>query len=177
MSANYGSGALPLKRAAEVLGLSADALRMRFRRGKVQGFRRGRSVFIYVNEQTSGFGENVVRNRSEPTPGGDAGLAPIVELQRVELTRLLRDNRRLNERLDRALKHQEQEQVLRLHMQRTLDSLVRSALGGGETVGGEETVGGGAKLEGHPAEARDRRLDAAMARLDRVIGRNRGEDK
>ncbi|CAN0594740.1 unnamed protein product, partial [Laminaria digitata] len=40
-------------------------------------------------------------------------LATVVELQRVELDRLLREHRRLNDRIDQMLRLQEREQVLR----------------------------------------------------------------
>lgn len=50
-------------------------------------------------------------------------LATVVELQRVELNRLLRDQHRLNDRLDQMLRLQEREQVLRQQMQAALDRL------------------------------------------------------
>jgi len=55
-------------------------------------------------------------------PNGDrlAYLADVVELQRAELTRLLQENRRLNERVDKMVKLQEREQVLRQQMHATL---------------------------------------------------------
>lgn len=56
--------------------------------------------------------------------GLDAGeLAIVVELQRVELNRLLSDQRRLNDRIDQMLRMQEREQVLRQQMQVALDRL------------------------------------------------------
>ena len=54
------------------------------------------------------------------TPGE---LATVVELQRVELDRLLAEQRRLNDRLDQMLRLQEREQVLRQQMQAALDKL------------------------------------------------------
>ena len=50
-------------------------------------------------------------------------LATVVELQRVELDRLLSDQRRLNDRIDLMLRLQEREQVLRQQMQAALDRL------------------------------------------------------
>lgn len=50
-------------------------------------------------------------------------LATVVELQRVELDRLLREHRRLNDRIDQMLRLQEREQVLRQQMQAALDRL------------------------------------------------------
>lgn len=51
-------------------------------------------------------------------------LATVVELQRVELNRLLSDQKRLNDRIDVMLQLQEREQVLRQQMQVSLDRLV-----------------------------------------------------
>jgi hypothetical protein len=47
-------------------------------------------------------------------------LATLVELQRVELDRLLGEQRRLNDRIDKMLNMQEREQVLRQQMQLSL---------------------------------------------------------
>ncbi|MHA1565683.1 MAG: hypothetical protein ACTSX7_10265 [Alphaproteobacteria bacterium] len=55
-------------------------------------------------------------------------LSDIVELQRTELTRLLRENKRVNERLDQMVNLQEREQVLRQQMQETLDRLTAEKL-------------------------------------------------
>jgi len=67
------------------------------------------------------------------TPGE---LATVVELQRVELDRLLAEQRRLNDRLDQMLRLQEREQVLRQQMQAALDKLAEQ-----KTIG--QTAGGG----------------------------------
>lgn len=56
-------------------------------------------------------------------------LATIVELQRVELDRLLSEHKRLNERIDTLLQFQEREQVLRQQMQTSLDQLVAQRVG------------------------------------------------
>jgi hypothetical protein len=50
-------------------------------------------------------------------------LVTVVELQRVELNRLLAEQRRLNDRIDKMLHMQEREQVLRQQMQVALDRL------------------------------------------------------
>jgi septation ring formation regulator EzrA len=50
-------------------------------------------------------------------------LAVVVEMQRVELNRLLGEQRRLNDRIDKLLELQEREQVLRQQMQAALDRL------------------------------------------------------
>lgn len=67
------------------------------------------------------------------TPGE---LATVVELQRVELDRLLAEMRRLNDRLDQMLRLQEREQVLRQQMQAALDKLAEQ-----KTIG--QSAGGG----------------------------------
>lgn len=50
-------------------------------------------------------------------------LAMVVELQQVELKRLLGEHRRLNDRIDQLMQLQEREQVLRQQMQAALDRL------------------------------------------------------
>ncbi len=147
--------ALPLAVAAARLGISPDALRMRIRRGKAEGFKRAGRLFVYPNEQPNAPVRAAVRTdeqtalergqAGEPGPsqepfrdpnefaraaGKDPGAGPggapeqalpvIVEFQKVELTRLLRDNTRLNQRLDQLMDEighlremQQREQVLR----------------------------------------------------------------
>lgn len=58
-------------------------------------------------------------------PDGDrlAYMADVIELQRAELTRLVQENQRLHERVDRLVKMQEREQVLRQQMHTTLERL------------------------------------------------------
>ncbi len=72
-------------------------------------------------------------DETEATVGRAEYLSDIVELQRTELTRLLRENRRLNERLDKLLNLQEREQVLRQQMQETLDRLTAAQISDGST--------------------------------------------
>lgn len=150
-----GRTALPLAAAAARLGISPDALRMRIRRGKAEGFKRAGRLFVYPNapvraavhtdEQrgserrqagepgpSPGPSQEPFRDRNEfaraaeKDPGAEPGGVPeqalpvIVEFQKVELTRLLRDNARLNQRLDQLMdeiRHlremQQREQVLR----------------------------------------------------------------
>jgi hypothetical protein len=55
-------------------------------------------------------------------------LAAVVELQRVELNRLLGEQRRLNDRIDKLLDLQEREQVLRQQMQGALDRLAEQRM-------------------------------------------------
>jgi len=53
----------------------------------------------------------------------DDVLEAVVELQRVELDRLLAENRRLHEETDRLLRFAEREQVLRQQTQNQIDVL------------------------------------------------------
>ena len=53
----------------------------------------------------------------------EASQIVVIELQRTELSRLLREQRNLNERVDQLLRLHEREQVLRQQMQAALDSL------------------------------------------------------
>ena len=71
-----------------------------------------------------------VSQRAEPgeqtsaeTPLSGASQELVIELQRTELTRLLREQERLNDRIDRLLQLHEREQVLRQQMQAALDNL------------------------------------------------------
>ncbi len=47
----------------------------------------------------------------------------VIELQRTELSRLLREQQRLNDRIDQLMRLYEREQVLRQQMQEALDKL------------------------------------------------------
>ena len=158
-----GQTALPLAAAAARLGISPDALRMRMRRGKAEGFKRAGRLFVYPGEQSDApvrttvrtdertgperrpAGEpgpnpspnpcpspepvrdrNEIARTAEEDPGAGPGGAPeqavpvIIEFQKIEITRLLRDNTRLNQRLDHLMEEirhlhemQQREQVLR----------------------------------------------------------------
>lgn len=55
-------------------------------------------------------------------------LQAVVELQRTELTRLLREQGRLNDRIDSLLRLNEREQVLRQQMQASLDRLAAAQI-------------------------------------------------
>ena len=129
--------ALPLAAAAAVLGLTTEALRKRWKRGKIDGYSSaGGPVFIYVEQPGQIHGQ---ASRTADSPQADAEsavagmaaaeLAIVVELQRTELDRLLEGNGRLEERVDTLIKQNENEQVLRRQMQATLDRLTeRQAL-------------------------------------------------
>lgn len=62
-------------------------------------------------------------------------LQAVVELQRTELNRLLREQSRLNDRIDQLLQLHEREQVLRQQMQASLENLVLAQRGAVEGQG------------------------------------------
>ncbi len=116
---------------------------MRINRGKTSGFKKGGRLYAVLEEDPAPAGrtaragtEHPASDRSEqrrrrPDPGssssqaaapdpGEPSLPLVVEFQKIELSRLLRDNARLNRRLDNfmdELRHlrevQQREQVLR----------------------------------------------------------------
>ncbi len=128
----YAVSALPLAAASARLGISSDALRMRIKRGKIRGFKRGGRVFVDLSEHpneaqrtaterhpTGRFETKRTEDRA-PGPVPEPSLPLVVEFQKVELSRLLRDNARLNQRFDRLMEElshlremQQREQVLR----------------------------------------------------------------
>ncbi len=154
------SAVLPLAAAAARLGISPDALRMRIRRGKARGFKRGGRLFVALAEDPNASVRSAAEQSEQSSPGqfasaaiGSAGaggppaqaLPVIVEFQKIELDRLLRDNTRLNRRLDQLIDElvhlremqqreqvlRQQDQALRQQIQTTLDRLsARLALAG-----------------------------------------------
>ncbi len=92
------------------------------------GFRQEGRVFIYLAEQVNSDlnkTEQVTQQEPEqPEQSGAGHNDVIVELQKAELTRLLRDNERLNSRIDNLIEMQQREQILRQQMQGQLDQLM-----------------------------------------------------
>jgi hypothetical protein len=159
--------ALPLAEAAARLGISAEALCRRLDRGEARGFERDGISFVYIDalaNEDSGIGNPGNRQagdygagrrfggaaekpfpdmskseRPAPEMPTDGTLPVVVEFQKMELTRLLRENERLNARLDQLfdeIRHlrdmqqreqvlRQQEQALRRQNQETLDRLTR----------------------------------------------------
>lgn len=153
------SAILPLAEAATHLGVTPDALRMRMKRGRAQGFKRSGRVFVYVGEVPGGpvrsrpeHSEQTARERAGQNEQASRTELPseqafpvVIEFQKVELTRLLKENGRLNRRLDRLMDElghlrelqqreqvlRQQEQGLRQQLQSTVDRLTeRLALPG-----------------------------------------------
>jgi len=111
--------ALTLVQAAAQIGITPDALRMRFRRGKVRGFKRGGRLFIELDnrtdqpEQTEHSTEQA--NRKDVAENGqDVSKA---------FDFMVAENTRLNDRLDRLVMMLEREQVLRQQMQGQIEQL------------------------------------------------------
>jgi len=98
-------------------------------------------------------------------------LAMVVELQQVELKRLLGEHRRLNDRIDQLMQLQEREQVLRQQMQAALDKLADQRV---SEVPGKHPV---PQIEHrmHRAEARFNALRNAVGHLVIAIERNERE--
>ncbi len=137
-----GHHAVPLAAAAERLGLSSDALRMRIRRGKAKGFKRGRQVYVWLQEEvpeTPAAAPARPKAASPASPPPPRGCRPeVVAIQQQEIARLIRETERLNARLDRHLDEardlrlmlqreqilRQQEQSLRQDVQKLLDRLL-----------------------------------------------------
>jgi len=139
--------ALPLAEAAVRLGISAETLCRRLDSGEVRGFERDGTSFVYVDDLAAGGrapkegagGQEAGRRfgGAAAEPPTDGTLPVVVEFQKMELTRLLRENERLNARLDQLfdeIRHlrdmqqreqilRQQEQALRRQNQETLDRL------------------------------------------------------
>lgn len=171
MSATEQGTALPLSEAAARFGITPDALRMRLRRGKVRGFKRDGRLFVYADAQANAASEppdDRFGSEDGPGPGPSQGglaaarpardrdLGVVVEFQKVELDRVLRENERLNRRVDELLEElrhlrevQQREQILRQQDQ-TLRAQAQNIL--------EQLVGrlGLPAPSGAPAEEGDR---------------------
>ncbi len=146
-----GPAVLPLAAAAARLGVTSDALRMRMKRGRAKGFKRGGRVFVYVGEGPGGPVRPTSEHSEQPAPEragqseqprragllSEQAVPVVIEFQKIELTRLLKENDRLNRRLDRLMDEfghlrelqqreqvlRQQEQGLRQQLQITVDRL------------------------------------------------------
>lgn len=107
-------------------------------------------------------------------------LATVVEMQRVELNRLLGEQRRLNDRLDQMLRLQEREQVLRQQMQAALDRLAdQRAIGTRDAApdGGMAAPQRQLADRLHRTERKFTALQSAVGQLVDLIERNASRDK
>ncbi len=155
------SDTLPLAAAAARLGIRPDALRMRINRGKIKGFKRDGRLFVVLGSmpdqaqrtantktEQSAFGQPVhradARIRGAASETGEPSMPLVIEFQKVELSRLLRDNTRLNNRLDQMMEElghlremqqreqvlRQQEQALRQRAQTLIERLTAASLAG-----------------------------------------------
>ncbi len=101
----------------------------------------------------------------DPDPLSKADLEVVVELQKAELDRLLRDNARLHERIGKLLAMQEREQILRQQMQTLL----------GDATANRKQLddGAGLQVRARVAETRYGRLKQAMILLIDAMERSR----
>ncbi|MGE0254332.1 MAG: hypothetical protein AB7N54_08510 [Alphaproteobacteria bacterium] len=97
-------------------------------------------------------------------------LEAIVELQRAELTRLLRERDRLEARVERLFEQAEREQVLRQQMQATIDRLVANAAAQKPVAIADESE---TARRLAASERRYRALAGAVGQLVVVLGRRR----
>ena len=134
-------GALTLVQAAERLGVKPATVRMRWKRGKLEGFKKGGRVYVYLTKQANKQGEHVEQKREQGEQEREQVREEIaaydeatIEMQRLELDRVLRENERLNERMERMdaridgllashAQERDREQVLRQQLQNQLDVL------------------------------------------------------
>lgn len=113
--------------AAKVLGISEAALRMRINRKSIKAVKRGGRVIVLIEQRL-----NSDITNDTTAPKAEAGIDPqvfgqleaAVEMQRVEINRLLKDNNRLNGRLDELIEQLKREQVLRQQQQNQLQGLL-----------------------------------------------------
>jgi len=112
--------ALTLVQAAAQLGIKPAALRMRYKRGKVRGFKRGGRLFIELNKLSEQPPE-----QAEQSPEQENGKNVAENGQEVSkaFDFVVADNARLNDRLDRLVQMLEREQVLRQQMQTQIEQL------------------------------------------------------
>ena len=143
--------ALPLAEAAERLGLSPNALRMRVARGRAEGVRRDGRLYVYVDTDRRSAFEPL--EDTEPPADTDT----LLELQRTELNRLLTENRRLNERVDSLLGLLRAEQTNRQTLQELLGEIARSRPAAQSAAGSDRRLAG--------IETANRALRAAVLQL------------
>ena len=112
--------ALTLVKAAAQLGIKPAALRMRYKRGKARGFKRGGRLFIELNNR----GEQSPE-QTEQSPEQEPGKHVAENGQDISkaFDFMVADNTRLNDRLDRLVTMLEREQVLRQQMQGQIEQL------------------------------------------------------
>jgi len=112
--------ALTLVQAAAQLGIKPAALRMRYKRGKARGFKRGGRLFIELNNQAE---QPPEQNEQPPEQKNRKHVAENGQDISKAFDFVVVDNARLNDRVDRLVKMLEREQVLRQQMQGQIEQL------------------------------------------------------
>ncbi len=104
-------------------------------------------------------------------------LATVVELQQIELKRLLGEHKQLNERIDRLLRLHEREQVLRQQMQAALEKLSEQRAIAGPAVAGTALPAPQIEQRLHRTEAKFAALQNAVGMLVDLIERKQQDDR
>jgi len=119
--------ALTLVQAAAQLGIKPTALRMRYKRGKVRGFKRDGRLFIELNKLSEQPPEQAEQspkqNEQPPEQENEKNVAENGQEVSKAFDFVVADNARLNDRLDRLVQMLEREQVLRQQMQSQIEQL------------------------------------------------------
>jgi hypothetical protein len=110
---------LTITQAAARLGISSDAVRMRFKRGRVRGYKRNGRIWVVLDNSS-----DMTEQTSGKASGQDDGWTLAARLQTEQLERLQRDNERLNARIDQLMAVVEREQILRRQTQVQLARLL-----------------------------------------------------
>jgi excisionase family DNA binding protein len=110
---------LTIQQAAVRLGISSDAVRMRFKRGRIRGYKKGGRIWIVLDNSS----DMIERSSGQSAPQDD-GWTLAARLQTEQLERLKQDNERLNARIDQLMAVVEREQILRRQTQVQLARLL-----------------------------------------------------
>jgi len=115
---------VPLSEAADMLGISRDAARKRLKRGNLRGKRDGNGRWLVeVDSRVDNVQDASMDSGVDMSTSASPHDSALVQFQKDEIDRLRHDNERLNERVDKLIQQQENEQVLRRQLQAQLERL------------------------------------------------------
>tara|TARA_R110001592_G_scaffold9342_3_gene49699 strand:+ start:43 stop:576 length:534 start_codon:yes stop_codon:yes gene_type:complete len=134
MGEQIEQNALTLVQAAERLGVKPAAVRMRWKRGKIRGFKQSGRVFVYLNTAGERTEHKDEQSPKQSEQSGEQQNDVVIEFQRIELERIKQENQRLNDRVERMderidnllashAQERDREQVLRQQLQNQIDRL------------------------------------------------------